>query len=390
MKREYPNQNYAETSSSATKSKMMWDEFHPPDTGVDELLFDLGYQVKSSDMNDVAQKIEHLEGILTNDVGLSQLASDSVHYNPSDLSSWLESMISELNPILQPPLTINNPFSNDIVQAQPPAAVINNNSFLNDAVPVQVQVQPPVVNNSFVNDVVVHIDDLQAIPGNAIYPPPPAKKLKTSSPSSSGGASFSSTGASISGGACTSFNRNQNQNQSSNNNQNRTQNQIVVVDSQENGIRLVHTLMACAEAVQNADQKLAETLVSRAGMLAASQAGAMRKVALYFTEALACRIYKLNPKSPHNSPILNNILQSHFYEACPYLKFAHFTANQAILEAFSGKSKVHVIDFSIKQGMQWPALLQALALRPGGPPKFRLTGVGPPVNNNNNIDYLQE
>ncbi|KAM0015045.1 putative transcription factor GRAS family [Helianthus debilis subsp. tardiflorus] len=407
MKREYPNQNYAETSSSATKSKMMWDdEFHPPDTGVDELLFDLGYQVKSSDMNDVAQKIEHLEGILTNDVGLSQLASDSVHYNPSDLSSWLESMISELNPILQPPLTINNPFSNDIVQARPPAAAVinNNNPFLNDAVPVQVQVQvpvpvqvqvqaPAVINNSFVNDVVVHIDDLQAIPGNAIYPPPPAKKLKTSSPSSSGGASFSSTGASISGGACTSYNRSQNQNQSSNNNQNQnqTQNQIVVVDSQENGIRLVHTLMACAEAVQNADQKLAETLVSRAGMLAASQAGAMRKVALYFTEALACRIYKLNPKSPHNSPILNNILQSHFYEACPYLKFAHFTANQAILEAFSGKSKVHVIDFSIKQGMQWPALLQALALRPGGPPKFRLTGVGPPVNNNNNnIDYLQQ
>ena len=32
---------------------------------------------------------------------------------------------------------------------------------------------------------------------------------------------------------------------------------------------------------------------------------------------------------------------------------------------------------TFKQGMQWPALLQALALRPGGPPSFRLTGIGP-------------
>ncbi|XAR73530.1 hypothetical protein NMG60_11007520 [Bertholletia excelsa] len=78
----------------------------------------------------------------------------------------------------------------------------------------------------------------------------------------------------------------------------------------------------------------------------------------------------------------------HFYETCPYLKFAHFTANQAILGALEGASRVHVIDFSLKQGMQWPALMQALALRPGGPPAFRLTGIGPPQPDN--TDVLQQ
>ncbi|VVB14927.1 unnamed protein product [Arabis nemorensis] len=70
-----------------------------------------------------------------------------------------------------------------------------------------------------------------------------------------------------------------------------------------------------------------------------------------------------------------------FYDSCPYLKFAHFTANQAILEAVATARVVHVIDLGFNQGMQWPALMQALALRVGGPPSFRLTGVGPSNRN---------
>ncbi|KAI7757903.1 hypothetical protein M8C21_025120 [Ambrosia artemisiifolia] len=317
----------------------MWDDFTQPDTAVDELLAELGYQVKSSDMNDVAQKIEHLEGVFENDVALSQLVSDSVHYNPSDLSSYLESMISELNH--------------------------NNNN----------------INNSFVNDV-VSSDDLQSI----IYPPPSKKQKMLLSSSSSSSPSPTTV---------VSSSYNPNVNPTHNPTQIQNPNQIIIMDTQENGIRLVHTLMACAESVQKHDLKLAETLVNRACILAASQTGAMKKVALFFTQALACRIYNLNPNTPHDSPAFDDLLHMHFYETCPYIKFAHFTANQAILEAFAGQKKVHVIDFSIKQGLQWPALLQALALRPGGPPKFRLTGIGPPVhdnnnNINNNTDYLQE
>ncbi|KAD7116605.1 hypothetical protein R6Q59_006669 [Mikania micrantha] len=302
----------AATSSAAAgadvtaKGKNMWDE---EDAGVDELLAMFGYKVKSSDMVDVAQKIEHLEGVFGNDDGLSQIASDSVHYNPSDLNSWLESMICELNPATE----------------------------------------PFVIDDSFAG--ALPDSDLQAIAGNAIYPP--TKKLK---PNSSSCSSSSATASSS----------------------NQKQNQVVLVDSQENGIRLVHTLMACAEAVQQENIQVAENLVKHAGMLAVSQAGAMRKVATCFAEALARRIYRLSPEKTLDSPEFSDLLHMHFYETCPYLKFAHFTANQAILEAFAGKKKVHVIDFGLKQGMQWPALMQALALRPGGPPTFRLTGIGPP------------
>ncbi|KAL3830779.1 hypothetical protein ACJIZ3_019581 [Penstemon smallii] len=319
MKRE---NNFSSCSSSSSKpNNKMWTS--SPDgevvDDVDELFAVLGYNLKSSDMADVAQKIQQLEqvmGSVQQNADVSHLASETVHYNPSDLSSWLDTMISGLNPDFTPAL---DPI--------PKTSVIDFGS------------------------------DLTAIPGEAIYPP--TKKPRTSPylslPSEQVG--------------------------------NPTR-PVVLVDSQENGIRLVHTLMACAEAVQQENFTLAEALVKNVGFLAVSQAGAMRKVATYFAEALARRIYRLYPTSNKQDTAFSDLLQMHFYETCPYLKFAHFTANQAILEAFEGKSKVHVIDFGMNQGIQWPALLQALALRPGGPPVFRLTGIGPPSHDN--TDHLQE
>ena len=282
----------------------------PPDAGMDEHLAALGYKVRSSDMADVAQKLEQLEMAMVGGSGgaasapddnaiLTHLASETIHYNPSDLSSWLETMLSELNaPAIDPPS--------------------DNLSSIISAV-----------------DLPESSSDLQAIPGRVLYGEPDSRdrKRQRTSPESPV--------------------------------------HVVLVDSQETGIRLVHTLMACAEAVQQENLPAAEALVKQIGVLTMSQGGAMRKVAAFFAEALARRIYVI----PVETHFYEDVLEMNFYECCPYLKFAHFTANQAILEAFAGKEKVHVIDFSIKQGQQWPALMQALALRPGGPPSFKLTGV---------------
>lgn len=63
----------------------------------------------------------------------------------------------------------------------------------------------------------------------------------------------------------------------------------------------------------------------------------------------------------------------------PFVKFSHFTANQAIQEAFEREERVHIIDLDIMQGLQWPGLFHILASRPGGPPHVRLTGLGTSV-----------
>jgi hypothetical protein len=56
------------------------------------------------------------------------------------------------------------------------------------------------------------------------------------------------------------------------------------------------------------------------------------------------------------------------------------TANQAILEATEKASKIHIVDFGIVQGIQWAALLQALATRSAGKPvRIRISGIPAPV-----------
>jgi DELLA protein len=319
MKREHKQEHEDATMSS--KSEICWED----DGGMDELLAVVGYKVKSSDMAEVAQKLEQLEQAMGNfqdqdeSTIAQQLSNDTVHYNPSDISNWLQTMLSNFDP--QPNPTVSSSSDNDL-NAIPGKAI-----YANTVVTVSQQPQQQ-------DDVDDDVDF------------PSRKRVKRTD-------STESTRP------------------------------VMVVETQEKGIRLVHTLMACAEAVEQNNLTVAEALVKQIGYLAVSQEGAMRKVATYFAEGLARRIYGVFPQ--HS---VSDSLQIHFYETCPYLKFAHFTANQAILEAFQGKSRVHVIDFSINQGMQWPALMQALALRPGGPPAFRLTGIGPPASDNS--DHLQQ
>ncbi|KAJ6766633.1 hypothetical protein OIU79_022571 [Salix purpurea] len=383
MKRDHQETigNKAESSSSSMdtgKGKSWFEDDQDAGGGMDELLAVLGYKIKSSDMADVAQKLEQLEMVLGSEDGISHLASDTVHYNPSDLSGWVQSMLSEFNnlPSTDFDSSILLSSNRDSLLGQPSA--ITSLDFSRNS-----------QSKVFTDDSEY---DLRAIPGVAAFPqqefdrsndrkrvkltpigsdtaPAPAVNSLQSPTASS--TSTSSPQAMAVSGTLSGPTR-----------------PVVLMDSQETGVRLVHTLLACAKETQEENLELADALVKRIGLLAASQTGAMRKVATYFAEALARRIYKISPQDYCLDSSCLDTLEMHFYETCPYLKFAHFTANQAILEAFADASRVHVIDFGLKQGMQWPALMQALALRPGGPPAFRLTGIGPPQPDN--TDALQQ
>nr|XP_043638477.1 protein NODULATION SIGNALING PATHWAY 2-like [Erigeron canadensis] len=51
-----------------------------------------------------------------------------------------------------------------------------------------------------------------------------------------------------------------------------------------------------------------------------------------------------------------------FYEIFPYGRFAHFTANSAILEAIpTHVESIHIVDFDLGKGSQWPTFIEAVA-----------------------------
>lgn len=148
-------------------------------------------------------------------------------------------------------------------------------------------------------------------------------------------------------------------------------------------------LLAGAMAVDAGDAVHASAIMSRLDDLLADIAGRrsceatspVDHLAYYFARGLKLRISgAATPASSPPPPAANWSSPAYrmLQELTPFVKFAHFTANQAIFEAFHGEDRVHVVDLDILQGYQWPAFLQALAARPGGPPTLRLTGVGHP------------
>ncbi|KAK4603210.1 hypothetical protein RGQ29_011958 [Quercus rubra] len=168
---------------------------------------------------------------------------------------------------------------------------------------------------------------------------------------------------------------------------------LFVPQEQDSGLQLVHLLLACAEAAAKEDYMLARRYILHLNRFASAPGDSMQRVAACFTEALSARLAATLTTKPSTSststttpptpfsPFSTNTLEvlkiyQIVYQACPYIKFAHFTANQAIFEAFEAEERVHVIDLDILQGYQWPAFMQALAARPGGAPFLRITGVG--------------
>jgi hypothetical protein len=163
----------------------------------------------------------------------------------------------------------------------------------------------------------------------------------------------------------------------------------------EKGLELLALLLQCAEAVSADNIEEANSIIPQLNEFATPYGSSVQRVVAYFAEGMASRLFNTCigssiwewESSPAALPA-GNIMQrisNHkivsavqvFNDICPFVKFSHFTANQAIVEAFEGMREVHIIDIDIMHGLQWPALFHILALRPGGPPQsVRITGLG--------------
>ncbi|KVI11946.1 Transcription factor GRAS [Cynara cardunculus var. scolymus] len=79
-----------------------------------------------------------------------------------------------------------------------------------------------------------------------------------------------------------------------------------------------------------------------------------------------------------------------YMSACPFKSNELYFANRTIYETALTSSTLHIVDFGIGYGFQWPILIKHLANRPGGPPKVRITGVDLPQSGFRPAERVEE
>ncbi|XP_015581974.2 scarecrow-like protein 9 [Ricinus communis] len=139
-------------------------------------------------------------------------------------------------------------------------------------------------------------------------------------------------------------------------------------------------LISCAQAVAADDRRSAYEMLKQIRQHSSPFGDGNQRLAHCFANGLDARlagtgsqIYK-GLVSKRTSAA--NVLKAyHLYlAACPFRKLTNFLSNKTIMELSANSASIHIIDFGILYGFQWPTLIQRLSWRPK-PPKVRITGI---------------
>ncbi|KAJ0039595.1 hypothetical protein Pint_28274 [Pistacia integerrima] len=154
--------------------------------------------------------------------------------------------------------------------------------------------------------------------------------------------------------------------------------------SPENDIAqpIIRALLDCARLSESEPDRAIKLLIKLRESVS-ERGDPIERMAFYFTEALYNKVSLQAQKTVSTLETnCGDFILSYkaLNDACPYSKFAHLTANQAILEATAKANKIHIVDFGIVHGVQWASLLQALASRPkANALKIRISGIPAPA-----------
>jgi hypothetical protein len=151
--------------------------------------------------------------------------------------------------------------------------------------------------------------------------------------------------------------------------------------SEEEAVDLTTLLIHCAQAVAIDDHRNSKELLKQIRKHSSAVGDAAQRLAHCFADGLEARlagtgsnVYRsLAAKRTSTSDIVKAF--GLYVTACPLRKISHFFANTTILNVSKGASRLHIIDYGIQYGFQWPVLMQRLSKRHGGPPSLQITGI---------------
>ncbi|KAF8396972.1 hypothetical protein HHK36_018609 [Tetracentron sinense] len=125
----------------------------------------------------------------------------------------------------------------------------------------------------------------------------------------------------------------------------------------DNQLSILHLLTAYGDAMEKEQAELAEVILRRITEKVSPAGTTVERLAYYLFQALDKQGDYLKQESSKN---FESAFRA-FYQIFPYGRFAHFTANSAILEAMPNDAEmIHIIDFDMGEGIQWPPMIEAL------------------------------
>ncbi|TKY67362.1 Scarecrow protein 14 [Spatholobus suberectus] len=148
-------------------------------------------------------------------------------------------------------------------------------------------------------------------------------------------------------------------------------------------VDLRNLLLMCSQSVFANDNRTAYELLRQIRQHSSPSGDASQRLAHYFANGLGARLVGDGTAAQGCFSLLSTKITAAeflkvyqvFLSASPFKKFTYFFANKMIMKAAAKAETVHVIDFGILYGFQWPILIKFLSNREGGPPKLRITGI---------------
>ncbi|GER35650.1 GRAS family transcription factor [Striga asiatica] len=146
-------------------------------------------------------------------------------------------------------------------------------------------------------------------------------------------------------------------------------------------VDLTSLLVQCAQAASAFDIRTANELLSRVRRHSSPRGDGTERLAHYFANAIEARLAgtgtELYAAIISKRISAADVLRAYkmAISASPFKKMSNLFANKSIGKISEGAPVLHVIDFGILYGFQWPCLIKGLSERPGGPPRLRITGI---------------
>ncbi|KAI4996858.1 hypothetical protein ZWY2020_052200 [Hordeum vulgare] len=143
-------------------------------------------------------------------------------------------------------------------------------------------------------------------------------------------------------------------------------------------------LIHCAQAVATGDRRGSNELLKQIKQHSSAKGDATQRLAYCFAEGLEARLAGTGSHVYQSlmakSTSVGEFLRAYklYMAASSFRKVNFIFVGKIIMDAMVGKSRLHIVDYNVQYGFQWPGLLQMLAEREGGPPDVRITGIDLP------------